>query len=213
MTHPGILAAKGIRPREGSLFGDTVSTIVQFNVQDKSVLYGMPLEPQIVYLRRMPGSFQIHHKSPNRPKHFRLPAAALWHVRTSTSLSLRLRQGHLCRRRTNMIFKYPPTDPCTKHRGSSSLLGWGWSLSVVVAVCKTSFLGTSYHHMLYQLCLFLSCVPLRFLSLVSVPYPLAKIKARREVIRRSSASTDNTGEIRSSSTISEESLLSKIAAK
>ena len=67
MTHPGILAAKGIRPREGSLFGDTVSTIVQFNVQDKSVLYGMPLEPQIVYLRRMPGSFQIHHKSPNRP--------------------------------------------------------------------------------------------------------------------------------------------------
>ena len=55
MTHPGILAAKGIRPREGSLFGDTVSTIVQFNVQDKSVLYGMLIVPQIVYLRRMPG--------------------------------------------------------------------------------------------------------------------------------------------------------------
>ena len=55
----------------------------------------MALEPQIMYLRRMPGSFQIHHKSPNRPKHSRLPAAALWHVRTSTSLSLRLRQGHL----------------------------------------------------------------------------------------------------------------------
>ena len=59
MTHPGILAAKGIQPREGSLFGDTVSTIVQFNVQDKSVLHGIPSEPQIVYLRRMPAYAKI----------------------------------------------------------------------------------------------------------------------------------------------------------
>ena len=172
MTHPGILEAKGIRPSKGSLFGDTASTIVQFNVQDKSVLHGIPSVPQIVYLRHMPGSFQIHHISSNRPEHSRLPAAALWH------------------RTTNTILKYPPTNPWL-HRGSSSPSGWGWSLSVVVAVCKTSFLGTSYHHMLYQLCLFLSCVPFCFLSLVSVPYPLAKIKARREVIRRSLASTDN----------------------
>ena len=67
-----------------------------------------------------------------------------------------------------------------QHRGSSSLLGWGWSLSVVVAVCKTSFLGTSYHHMLYQLCLFLSCVPLRFLSL-SFPFPIPWRRSRRDV--------------------------------